>query len=74
VESFCLGFGIEVINNIETIKDKYECNKVVADYLIYVEKFPLLGVKNKKYYFSYNYDLWNTIKNFPLHIKIASLF
>jgi hypothetical protein len=63
-----------MINNVETIKNKYECNKIVSDYLIYVKHFPLLGAKNGRYYFAYNFDLWDTIKHFPLHIRVASLF
>jgi hypothetical protein len=63
-----------MISNIDSIKDKFGCNKIVADYLIYEKNLPLLGLKDGRYFFTYNYDLWKVIKEFPIWIRLANVF
>jgi len=60
--------------NPDFIKRKYRCNKILADYLIYEMKFPVLGIDEKKYYFSDTPLLQETLQNLPLWLKIAKLF
>lgn len=64
-----------MINNIEIIKDKYGCNRIVANYLIYKKNLPLLGIdKWGRFYFTYDYKLYDILKHLPFLVKVASLF
>ena len=56
------------------IKNKYQCNKLVAHYLTYDLGFPILGIDGKKYYFTDNALLRESLQNLPLWLKIVSRF
>lgn len=63
-----------MITNLETIESKFMCNKIVANYLMFECKLPVLGY-NKHYFFFANTDkLKECIKKMPLGIKIHSTF
>jgi hypothetical protein len=63
-----------MINNPESIANKYRCNKIVANYLMYQKQLPLLALKGGKYYFTYDSKLFDIITRFPVWVKVASLF
>ena len=60
--------------NLDFIKRKYKCNKLVANYLIYELGFPVLGIEGKKYYFTDNSLLQESLQNLPLWLKIVGRF
>ncbi len=59
-----------MIKNPEFIQNKFECNKVVADWLVYKMGLPILAIKNKRYYFIYDYKMYYAIRAMPIWIKI----
>jgi len=63
-----------MIINIDKIINKYRCNKVVSNYLIYQLHFPLLGIKGDNYYFADNEVLRECVENFPLWLKFINIF
>ena len=64
-----------IINNT-IIKNKYECNRIIAEYLIFQCKLPVLSYspKNNTYYFTDNDKLKASLKNMPLFVKLQSIF
>jgi hypothetical protein len=62
---------INMIRNHEVIRNKFECGKIVANYLIR-HGVPLLhGDENKnKYYFVNSKNLKDALDNAPFWIKI----
>ena len=59
-----------MINNVEIIQRKFECGKIVANYLIYEKKLPLLSVKNSRYYFIKDERLEDILDSSPWRIKL----
>ena len=57
--------------NADFIKNRYRCNKILADYLIYKLHLPLLAVKGKNYYFSDTPLLQEILRHLPLWLKLA---
>jgi hypothetical protein len=43
-----------MIFNIDSIPNKFKCNKRLANFLIYERNLPLLGISGKNYYFTDN--------------------
>jgi len=60
--------------NPDFIKRKYKCNKLIANYLVYELGFPVLGIEGKKYYFTDNSLLQESLQNLPLWLKIVGRF
>jgi len=60
--------------NLDFIKRKYKCNKLIANYLVYELGFPVLGIEGKKYYFTDNSLLQESLQNLPLWLKIVGRF
>lgn len=58
-----------MIRNHEIIKNKFECGKRVADYLIRLG-VPLLAVEGDTYYFRETENLRESLKKVPLIIRI----
>jgi hypothetical protein len=63
-----------MITNPEVIKNKYSCNKFIADYLIYEKHLSLLGQKGDVYYFTYSTELVEILKNLPIWLKVMKIF
>jgi hypothetical protein len=63
-----------VIINPESIQNKYKCNKILADYLIYKKGLPLLSIDNGNYYFTDNEILQDALSHLPLHLKVLKHF
>jgi hypothetical protein len=63
-----------MINNVGVISKKYKCGGILGNYLIYVEKLPLLGIEGKWFYFSDNEKLRKILKDLPLWLKIIGKF
>lgn len=63
-----------MINNPEILSRAYRCNKEIANFLIYKKGIPLLAIKDGFYYFTYNYETFEAIKNLPLWLKIKNIF
>jgi hypothetical protein len=51
-----------MIFNIDSIPNKFKCNKRLANFLIYERNLPLLGVSGQNYYFTDN-ELLHEILN-----------
>lgn len=62
-----------MIRNSEVIKNKFSCNKVVANYL-QKNGVPLLSVKDNKYFFIENNRLKEVLDNMPFWMKIVNVF
>jgi hypothetical protein len=62
-----------MITNPSIIKEKYKCNKNIANYLIFKCNIPLLGVDKDYYYFANTDKLKECVKNMPLGLKILSI-
>lgn len=58
-----------MIRNHEIIKNKFECGKRVADYLMRLG-VPLLSVEGNKYYFRETKNLKEALNKVPLIIKL----
>ena len=58
-----------MIRNHEIIKNKFECGKRVADYLMRLG-IPLLSVEDNKYYFRETQNLKEALNKVPLIIKL----
>jgi hypothetical protein len=63
-----------MLNNPEIIKDKYACNKIVADWLIYKGHLPLLGMDKCYYYFAKTDDWKMAMNNMPFYVKMMEWF
>ena len=63
-----------MFTNLDFIKRKYMCNKIIANYLIYELGLPVLGIEGKKYYFVDNPLLQESLQNLPLWLKVIKLF
>jgi len=61
-----------MIINAEEYMDTFRCNQILANYLIYNKKVPLLSVKKNYYYFRKNELLDKALKSLPFYIKIIS--
>jgi hypothetical protein len=59
-----------MLNNPEVILDKFECNHIVANWLIYKKHLPLLGLKNQVYYFAKTDELKKAMKEMPIYVKM----
>jgi len=59
-----------VINNVEVISKKYKCNGFLGNYLMYVERLPLLGIEGKWFYFTDNKILRKALRDLPIWMKI----
>lgn len=56
--------------NPEVLENKFQCNRIVAIYLIRHANLPLLAIKDGQYYFTDNAELRNQIKKLPFYLKI----
>ena len=63
-----------MIINCGQIKNKYKCNKQIANYLIYELNFPLLAIDGKDYYFTDNEPLQESLQLLPWWLKIIKNF
>lgn len=58
-----------MIRNHEVIKNKFECGKRVADYIMRLG-IPLLSVEDNRYYFRESEELKETLNKVPLIIRL----
>jgi hypothetical protein len=63
-----------MITNPDSIKNKYKCNRTVANFLIYKKGLSLLGMDEKWFYFAYTDELIEAVQNLPLLLKISEIF
>jgi hypothetical protein len=63
-----------MITNLETIENKFMCNKTVANYLIFKCNIPVLGYDEHYFYFANTDKLKECIDKMPLMTKIHSTF
>jgi hypothetical protein len=63
-----------VIINPESVQNKYACNKILANYLIYEKGLPLLSVSGNIFYFTMNEELEEILKNLPIWLEILRHF
>ena len=61
-----------MIRNHEVIKNKFECGKIVANYL-QKHGVPLLNAEDNKYYFVNSKRLKDALDKAPLWIKIIRI-
>lgn len=59
------------IVNPDKIKNKYKCQKVVAEYLMNTCNIPLLSKDGVNYYFMNTPELDEALKKIPLWIHIC---
>lgn len=57
--------------NPETIKNKYKCYKIVAEYLMHTCNIPLLCKLDNTYYFMDTSELEEALKTIPFWIKVC---
>ena len=58
------------IINVDRVKNKFKCGKLIALYLNEEVGIPVLGSDDKFYYFALSEKLEKSLDDAPFHIKI----
>lgn len=59
-----------MLTNPEIVKDKFICHKILANYLIYKGKLPLLGINNGNYFFAKTKEFYDVYNNLPIWYRL----
>jgi len=59
-----------MITNNESMPRKFKCKKILANYLLYQKKLPLLSVDGEYYYFLDNESTKDILRNLPIWLRL----
>lgn len=59
-----------MIINPASIDEKYECGRIIMEYLVYRCNIPILGFEGDRFYFAKTHKLEDSLKRMPFYLKI----